>query len=222
MNKKWVMGITALVLVLLFIAGSMFMLWNLAQRVLSPIEQANVDLRTQVAKVLNPTPTILPDPVTIIKQVRSLARLETIQYSVEKVITAETGQETLGILFGDRLLLVAHGTVIAGVDLTVLAESDMVLQNGQLTLRLPAAEIFVATLDNETSYVYDRQTGLLTKGDTELETLARQSAEHEIRKAALEDGILTQAAINAEAFLVRFLDKLGYSDVILIFEDPAI
>ena len=216
------MGITALVLVLLFIAGSMFMLWNLAQRVLSPIEQANVDLRTQVAKVLNPTPTILPDPVTIIKQVRSLARLETIQYSVEKVITAETGQETLGILFGDRLLLVAHGTVIAGVDLTVLAESDMVLQNGQLTLRLPAAEIFVATLDNETSYVYDRQTGLLTKGDTELETLARQSAEHEIRKAALEDGILTQAAINAEAFLVRFLDKLGYSDVILIFEDPAI
>jgi hypothetical protein len=222
MNKKWVMGITALVLVLLFIAGSMFMLWNLAQRVLSPIEQANVDLRTQVAKVLNPTPTILPDPVTIIKQVRSLARLETIQYSVEKVITAETGQETLGILFGDRLLLVAHGTVIAGVDLTVLAESDMVLQNGQLTLRLPAPEIFVATLDNETSYVYDRQTGLLTKGDTELETLARQSAEHEIRKAALEDGILTQAAINAEAFLVRFLDKLGYSDVILIFEDPAI
>ena len=222
MNKKWVMGITALVLVLLFIAGSMFMLWNLAQRVLSPVEQANVDLRTQVAKVLNPTPTILPDPVTIIKQVRSLARLETIQYSVEKVITAETGQETLGILFGDRLLLVAHGTVIAGVDLTVLAESDMVLQNGQLTLRLPAAEIFVATLDNETSYVYDRQTGLLTKGDTELETLARQSAEHEIRKAALEDGILTQAAINAEAFLVRFLDKLGYSDVILIFEDPAI
>ncbi len=216
------MGIAALVFALLFVAGSMFMLWNLAQRMLSPIEQANVDLRTQVAKVLNPTPTILPDPVTIIKQVRSLARLETIQYSVEKVITAETGQETLGIFFGDRLLLVAHGTVIAGVDLTGLAESDMVLQNGQLTLRLPAPEIFVATLDNETSYVYDRQTGLLTRGDAQLETLARQSAEQEIRKAALDDGILSQAAINAEDFLVRFLEKLGYSDVILIFEEPEI
>ena len=222
MNKKWVFGILVLIVFLLMIAGAMALFWNTAQRVLSPIEQANMDLRTQVAKVLNPTPTILPDPVTIIRQVRSLARLETIQYSVEKVITAETGQEALGLLFGDRLLLVAHGTVIAGVDLTGLAESDMELQNGQLTLRLPSPEIFVATLDNETSYVYDRQTGLLTKGDAQLETLARQSAEQEIRKAALEDGILLQAAVNAEAFLVRFLDKLGYSDVILIFQEPEI
>jgi uncharacterized membrane protein (Fun14 family) len=220
MNKKLVIGILVVVTALLMIAGSMVIFWNMAQQVMNPIEQANSELRTQVAKVLNPTPTILPDPVTIIKQVRSLARLETIQYSVEKVITAETGQESLGILFGDRLLLVAHGTVIAGVDLTGLADSDFEMQNGQITLRLPSPEIFVATLDNETSYVYDRQTGLLTKGDAQLETLARQSAEQEIRKAALEDGILSQAAVNAEAFLVRFLDKLGFSDVILVFQDP--
>lgn len=59
----------------------------------SPIQQANEQIKTQVSELLHPTPTIIPDPVTIIKSVQSLARLETIQYTVEKVITAEAGQE---------------------------------------------------------------------------------------------------------------------------------
>ena len=72
-------------------------------------------MKTEVAQLLHPTPTIIPDPVTIIHEVRSLARLESIQYSVEKVITAEIAQGQFDFLFGDKLLFVAHGTVIAGV-----------------------------------------------------------------------------------------------------------
>ena len=74
----------------------------------SPLQQANHSMSTQITNLLHPTPTILPDPVTIIHDVRSLARLETIQYTVEKVITAEEGQGTFSFLFEDRLLLVAH------------------------------------------------------------------------------------------------------------------
>ena len=55
------------------------------------VNQANQALQTQVSNLLNPTPTIIPDPVTYINEVRALARLETIQYSIEKVITGETG-----------------------------------------------------------------------------------------------------------------------------------
>ena len=54
----------------------------------------------------------------------------------------------------------------------------------------PPAEVFIATLDNQKSYVYDRETGIFTKGVNDLETLARQAAEQEILKAAMEDGIL--------------------------------
>jgi hypothetical protein len=159
--------------------------------------------------------------VTVIYQVRSLARLETIQYSVEKVITAETGQEVVGELFGDRILFVAHGIVQAGVDLEKLEPGDMWLDGGVLYFRLPEAEIFIVTLDNQKSYVYDRDTGLLTHGDVNLETAARQAAEVEIRKAALEDGILPQAAYNAENFLARLLRDLGYPDVIFIKPTPT-
>jgi len=182
------------------------------------VSQANQALQTQVAQLANPTPTIIPDPVTYINEVRALARLETIQYSVEKVITAEVGQGTFGFAFGDKLLFVAHGIVIAGIDMEKLQPSDLRFDGTVLYVRLPPTEIFIATLDNEKSYVYDRETGLLTHGNVDLETLARQTAEAEIRKAALEDGILLQGERNAEAYLLKFFNALGYNTVIFVDE----
>ncbi len=195
----------------------LFFVKQTTDRVLNPLEDTNQRLSTQVAALLHPTPTILPDPVTIIHEVRSLARLETIEYTVEKVITAETGQQ-LGILFGDRLLLIAYGRVIAGVDLTKIESSDLTMQNGVLHVRLPSPEVFVASLDNEKSYVYDREQGLLTHGDTDLETRARQVAEAEILESAVADGILDQALSNAQNYLERLLRSLGYQEVIF---DPV-
>ena len=187
-----------------------------AQQALAPLSEANSSMQTQVADLLHPTPTIIPDPITIIHEVRSLARLETIQYSIEKVITAEIGQGTFDFLFGDRLLFVAHGIVIAGIDMEKLGPENMQLENGALYVTLPPAEVFIATLDNEKSYVYDRDTGVLSQGDTNLETTARQAAEAEIYKAALEDGILDLAQQNAEHFLEKFFAALGYENVIFL------
>jgi len=214
MNKNWIL--IAVFCIILVIFGMVLMnnLRNMTQSALAPISDSANAMRTQVADVLHPTPTIIPDPVTIINDVRSLARLETIQYSLEKIITADSGQEVLTKLFGDRLLFVAHGVVIAGIDLNQLEVEDLDMRNGVLTVTLPDAEVFIATLDNDKSYVYDRQTGLFTKGEVDLETLARQAAEEEILNAALEDGILEQARLNAEVYLERFLDALGFENVV--------
>jgi hypothetical protein len=192
-----------------------------AQRAVQPVADLSNNLGTQVAQVLAPTPTVIVDPVTIVREVRSLARLETIQYSVEKVITAETGQGAFEILFGDRLLFVAHGVVIAGVDLSLLGPEDLRVENNVLFVQLPESEIFVATLDNERSYVYDRERGALTRGDINLETTARQVAEQEIRNSALEDGILEQARQNAENYLYGLLLEIGnYDEVIFVQSTP--
>jgi hypothetical protein len=203
---------------LIIIAGAAWMMvqsfQQSTQQALQPLQQANQAMQTQIAELLNPTPTIIPDPVSIIHDVRALARLETVQYSVEKVVTAETNQGALEFLFGDRLLLVAHGVVIAGVDLQKLGPDDLWLEGSVLHVRLPEPEIFIATLNNDKSYVYDRETGLLTKGNISLETQARQVAEAEIRRTALEDGILNTARINAEAYLSLLFRSLGYDEVI--------
>ena len=194
---------------------------NAADRAVQPVDDVAAmtgGLATQISEVLNPTPTILPDPVSVIHDVRTLARLETIQYSIEKVVTANSGQQDLAILFGDSLIFVAHGTVIAGINLSDLGQDDLWLDGGTLYVRLPEPQIFVATLDNDKSYVYDRDTGLLTKGNVDLETLARRAAEQEIEKAAAEDGILDLAQTNAEYYLSRLFQNLGYPQVIFVKE----
>jgi hypothetical protein len=187
---------------------------------MNPLRDANNAISTQVSNLLHPTPTIIPDPITIIREIRSLARLETIQYTVEKVITAEVSQGEFAFLFEDRLLLVAHGIVIAGVDLEKLAPEDMWLEGSVLNVRLPETEVFIATLDNKKTYVYDRDTGIFRKPIQDLETLARQAAEKTIRDAAIEDGILDTARQNAETYLSRLFFALGYADVIFVEQIP--
>ena len=187
---------------------------NAIESAVSPIQNVNDAISTQMARLLDPTPTVIPDPVTIIREVQSLARLETIQYTVEKIITAEVNQGVFGPLFGDKLLFVAHGYVIAGVDLADIDTEDLWLEQDILHVNLPEAEVFVATLNNEESYVYDRETGIFRKSDPDLETSARQAAEEEILNAAIEDGILLQAQQNAEAYLERLFNTLGYLQVV--------
>ena len=102
----------------------------------SAMQTQNASMQTQVSDLLHPTPTIIPDPVTIIHDIRALARLETIQYSVEKVITAEIGQGNFGFLFGDKMLFVAHGVVIAGIDMEKLGPENMKLEGDTLYVGL--------------------------------------------------------------------------------------
>jgi hypothetical protein len=223
-NKIWVLVIGALLILSMMALAVTLVIRQSAENAreaLQPVNDLASNLGTQVSQVLHPTPTVLPDPVTIVSKVRTLARLETIQYSIEKVITAETGQELFGSLFGDRLLFVAHGVVIAGVDLEKLSPQDLQVQNGVLYVRLPVPEVFIATLDNDKSYVYNRETGLLTKGDVNLETAARRVAEDEIKRGAIEDGILDQARQNAKNYLERLLGSIGFPEVIFIEATPT-
>jgi hypothetical protein len=226
--KQWLVGGFVFLLMLVMLLVILMLVINTVQSTIeqttqkalnpiadaiSPLTDSSKQLNTQVAMVLHPTPTIIPDPITIINEVRSLARLETIQYSVEKVIRAEEGQNSLPVLFGDKLIFVAHGTVIAGVDLGKMGDTDIKIDGKTLSVNLPEPEVFVSTLDNDKSYVYDRETGLLQKPDASLETQARQTAEAEVLKAAEDDGILSQAKINAENYLARLLRNLGYNEV---------
>jgi hypothetical protein len=218
----WVFVIGILLIVGLTAFAIVWTVRDTVQRTILPVQAMSGDLSTRVSQVLNPTPTVLPNPITVIHDVRSLARLETIDYRIEKVIKAEIGQGMFGELFGDKLIFVAHGIVIAGVDLGKFGADDMELEDGILYVNLPEPEVFLATLDNEKSYVYDRDTGLLTKGDVNLESTARREAEREIENAALEDGMLELARQNAEVYLERLLNSLGYPEVIFIRPERVI
>jgi hypothetical protein len=220
-TKGWVLVIGIMLIISIVAFSMIWLMYSSIQRTVAPVQSVGIDLSTRIAEVLNPTPTILPDPITIIRDVRSLARLETIQYTIEKVVTAESGQGPLGVLFGDKLIFVAHGQVIAGVDMSKLDTRDLEVKDGVLHVHLPEPEVFVVDLDNDKSYVYNRETGLLTKGEVTLESDARRAAEAEIEKAAYDDGVLDLARRNAEIYLDRLFRDLGYRDVIFVRGTPT-
>jgi hypothetical protein len=181
------------------------------------VNQANESLQTQVAQMLHPTPTIIPDPVTYINNIHALARLETIQYSAEQVVTCNMPPNPLDITGGvftkDEMLFIGHGLVIAGIDMEKIQSGDMRLGGDTLYVKLPPAELFIVTLDNEKSRVYSHDTPFIGEPNKDLEALCRQAAEDQIRTAVLEDGILQQAQTNAENYLFKFFTTLGYRTI---------
>ena len=175
-----------------------------------------------VQLIATPTPTIR-DWGGAIQQMKNLNRLETQRFSIERVVEASTARgDALDLFLGERLLLIASGDVVAGVDLSKLTDRDVIVSPDgmSVTLTLPASEIFSARLNNERTRVYDRQTRLITQltggQDPNLETQARQEAERQILAAACENGIMQRAADEAKRSIEQFLRLLEFENVTVI------
>jgi Protein of unknown function (DUF4230) len=151
---------------------------------------------------------------TVVRQIQQLQRLETVSYTMDKIISGERDNAYLPkFLAGDRLLLVVHGDVIAGVDLGRVQPGDVSVRGRTISLRIPAAEIFTTRIDNARTRVYSRDTGLFSTPDPNLESEVREEAERQLQQAALQDGVLKTADQNARTTLSRMLTGLGFEQV---------
>ena len=154
------------------------------------------------------------DQPTVVRQIRSLERLETVSYNLDKIVSGERENPILPqFLAGDRLLLVVHGEAIAGVDLSKIQPSDVTVHGNTVRVHLPPAEIFTTSIDNAKTKVYSRDTGLFSSADPNLETEVREEAERQLRTAAIDDGILKSADANARQTITNILKSLGFVNV---------
>lgn len=178
-------------------------------------------LLTGVGLVPVPQPTLqFISGDAIVEEIRSISRLETTTYTIERVIEAKQSDPVWpDWLRGDRLLLIASGTVIAGVDLGQLQQSDVVVSpdGKSVTVTLPAVQIFNrnSILNNVRTRVYDRQTGIFATPDQNLETLARQAAQGQLLQAACEDGILQRAADDSRQAVSKMLSLANLDATVL-------
>jgi hypothetical protein len=151
---------------------------------------------------------------TVVEKIRQLSRMETVVYSLDKIVEGDRESAYLpGFLAGDKMLLVAHGEVIAGIDLALLKAGDVEVKGDAVKVRLPAAQILTTRIDNGKTRVYSRTTGLLVAADPNLESEVRQAAEQQIAQAALDDGILDKARANARTSVTALLYGLGFRTV---------
>ena len=158
--------------------------------------------------------TINVSQPAVVRQIQQLERLETVAYTMEKLVWGERDNPYIPrFLIGDKLVLVVHGEVVAGVDLGRVTSADVKVEGKSIRVHLPQAELFSTRVDNEKTQVYSRETGLLSRPDPNFETEIRREGERQLKQAAMKDGILDTANQNARATMISLLKGFGFQQV---------
>jgi hypothetical protein len=161
-----------------------------------------------------PEPTPIPLTPGIVREALPLNNWETKIMVIDQLIEGKTeGNFIQNLLFKDNLLLQSRGEVIAGINMNELRDEDIIIQGMTVTITLPPTRILSKRIDNKNTYVYQRETGLLTRGKEDLETRARQQAEAQLVPAACEQKILQEAALQSEENVRELLLMLGFEKV---------
>src|SRR5271156_4036406 len=72
---------------------------------------------------------------TVVDRIQRLQRLETVVYTMDKLVTGAKEKPIFpDFLAGDRLLLLVHGEVVAGIDFSNLRPGDVTVDGRQIRL----------------------------------------------------------------------------------------
>jgi hypothetical protein len=143
----------------------------------------------------------------VLQQVQTLSQLVTVKYVLEKVVVYEDVRWFPG--GENRVLLVAHGIVKAGVNLEKLRPEDIEIVGQVVRIRLPNPQITDCYLDEEKTRVLERSTGLLRTFDKNLEQTVRVIAVDDVRRGARQAGILKDADERARAQVQKLFQQMG-------------
>src|ERR1700732_1092607 len=98
---------------------------------------------------------------TVVNRIQQLQRLETVVYTMDQIVSgAKENPIFPDFLAGDRLLLLVHREVVAGIDFSSLKPGDVRVEGKQVHLHVPAAQVFSSRLDSAKTRGYCRPTGL--------------------------------------------------------------
>ncbi len=151
---------------------------------------------------------------SVLERIQRLQRMETVVFNMDKVVTGEKGSTFLpDFLAGDRMLMIVHGQVIAGIDFSQFRSTDIQVTGKDVHVKMPPARVLLTRIDNARTRVYSRSTGLLVAVDPNFEGQVRQQAEGELLEEAARGGILVSANQNARNTLVSLLLGLGFEKV---------
>ena len=146
----------------------------------------------------------------VLKQIEQLSELVTVRYNIQKVVGLKEHKVPFG---NEQVLRLVQARVHGGVNLsnvTVRVVGDT------MWLRLPAAEILDVALDDRATQVWDRSKTWWTPWvslNPDLEQSARRAAVEDVRAAAEQMGIYSNAQANAETVLRNFLQTIGVKHV---------
>ena len=164
----------------------------------------------------SPTPTPTPTPI-VIGSFQELGNLISVEYTLQTVV--ETQRERVFPLGPERIILVAVGNIEAGIDLTQIEDSDIIIEGTSVTIMLPPAQVTsIELLPGETE-IFDSQRGWLMSEYEGLELEAMDKARSQLEHWAIDRvNILDQAEESAETQMENFLRRLGFKDIQILYK----
>ncbi|MEO6036334.1 MAG: DUF4230 domain-containing protein [Verrucomicrobiota bacterium] len=154
-------------------------------------------------------PNEIQNTSTLLKQVQTISELATVKYIFEKLVILEDVK-----WYGEnRVMLVAHGVVKAGIDFKKLGANDLQVSQKKISIKLPPAQITDSYLDDKKTQVLERNTGLMRSFDRDLEQNARRQAVDDLRRAARNNGILKDADERARIQVSNLFRQIGFTEV---------
>ncbi len=164
-------------------------------------------------------------PTAVERQIKAVLELPTYEYVYRDIIYISDQAEFLGIRHRDKQLLFAVDVHLqAGIDLTkgvtVKPAASRPGEPRGLSITLPTPEILVIDADETsiTQYFKKEFGGEISRLEYYDEI---SNSKAQIRRDALERGILTQASENAASVVRSLLQSQGIERVVIAFQDGS-
>lgn len=181
-----------------------------------------VDLWPSFANPFKEKTTDRSQPV-LLKSIQDLSRFVAASGNFEVVIDVQNNRRFIpDVIFNERTLFVAAGSVDAYVDFAGLTDSALVIDetNKKVEIKLPAPQLEKPSIDHDRSYVFAQQRGIVNRvgelfgGDPNRQQQLFQLAELKINEAARGSELTERARINTQKMLEGLMRSLGYTATI--------
>lgn len=162
------------------------------------------------------------DTPILLQQVQTLSELVTVKYVLQKIeVWDDPPPPVLSLFSGDNhILLVAQGTVKAGIDLGKIKPEDIQIRDKTVSIKLPPAQITDCYLNDNETKVVERKTGLFRTFDKDLEQKIRTLVLEDMRHDALRGGIRAESEDRARKQLANLFTMMGFEKVEFILSGP--
>jgi hypothetical protein len=188
--------LSVLVLILLIMCAFAGILFALRQ---------NNSLNGLISALTGGPAPITIQATTVLERIQALSEILTTSYNYSSLVNSQRDMPgLLSGLYGDKLLMVAVGQINAGID-----AKKITVDEKTLTITLPSPELFSCFLDEKSSYVVSRDTGIFARPAPNLDQEARRFAVAQFRDMALKDDIYGKAQTQAKTIITEFVESLN-------------
>lgn len=158
-------------------------------------------------------PEVVVNHNTILTSIEELGKMELVRYNFKDVVEYEKNVNRW--VPNSKIALIVSGEAVGCVDFTKLRAEDIIFAGDSvIQVALPAPEICYYKVDHSKSKVFSKENTYFQ--DAELVEESFKYAEQNVKKAALNSGILRQTQINAEKILKPMLEEITGKKVVLV------